>query len=219
MSTDLWGRPLALFDLDGVIIDTRLAIQEALRALSESAGINVDQPSLTAGAELPPVEALALFGVSDPGYVYESGFDAALKLASGKVKVFDGTVRGMVAIAREGAAVGIVTAQARRRLPLLIPPPVAEIVDVVVAYEDAAAKPSPDGILIACARCGVLPSRSLFVGDRPTDVRAGRAAGSLTVGAGWNAADIEALRAERPDVLLTSADQVGAHLLRLIGSQ
>lgn len=55
---------------------------------------------------------------------------------------------------------------------------VRDLVDVVVGEEDVAAlKPSPDGIMRICEGLGIPPARALMVGDSPTDMQAGRAAG------------------------------------------
>ena len=46
-------------------------------------------------------------------------------------------------------------------------------------------KPDPEGVLLACARLGVTPAASVFVGDDPRDIAAGQAAGTRTVAAGY----------------------------------
>ncbi|MGH3694446.1 MAG: HAD family hydrolase [Pseudonocardiaceae bacterium] len=108
---------------------------------------------------------------------------------------------------------GIITAQARRRLPFLLPPVAADLVDVVVAHEDAAPKPAPDGVLCALARLGVSAARGLFIGDTANDIAAGRSAGVRVVGAGWGFVGPDTLRRAGADVVLTEPDQVGVGLL------
>ncbi|MFI8974205.1 HAD family hydrolase [Nocardia asteroides] len=212
-------RYCALFDLDGVIVDTREAIREALRALACERGAEIDPDVLDATVLLSPVDALRVLGVSDAPQVYATAFDNALSLAIGQVRVFTGVVAGMKTLAQAGLGLGIVTAQARGRLHYLVPSEVADLVSVVIAHEDAAAKPAPDGVLAACVRLGVPPERAFFIGDRTSDVRAGRAAGVVTVGASWGMAGEAALRREGVDVLLTAPDQVGPSVLAQIESR
>ena len=55
---------------------------------------------------------------------------------------------------------------------------VLPLFDAVVGADDVEEpKPAPDMIHLACERCGVEPGDSLYFGDQPTDMLAGRAAG------------------------------------------
>jgi phosphoglycolate phosphatase len=55
---------------------------------------------------------------------------------------------------------------------------VQDLFDVVVGADEVEnPKPSPDMILLACERCDCPPSGTVYVGDQPSDLRAGRAAG------------------------------------------
>ncbi len=54
--------------------------------------------------------------------------------------------------------------------------------DVIVTRDDAPApKPSPEGVLHACAVLGVPPAEVMVVGDYRYDIEAGRSAGAVTV--------------------------------------
>jgi phosphoglycolate phosphatase-like HAD superfamily hydrolase len=53
--------------------------------------------------------------------------------------------------------------------------------EVVVTREDAAPKPDPRALWLACERLGVGPAEAWMVGDGQYDVEAGVAAGILTV--------------------------------------
>ena len=46
-------------------------------------------------------------------------------------------------------------------------------------------KPDPEMILLACAKIGIAPNATLFVGDDARDIEAGRAAGCKTVAVTW----------------------------------
>ncbi|QIS18549.1 HAD family hydrolase [Nocardia terpenica] len=208
----------ALFDLDGVIIDTRSATKDALRALASAwSTVALDPITLDSYVTLPPVDALAALGVTDARRVYRDHFDEALSTAVGSVRVFDAVVSGMAALVEQGAGLGIITAQARSRLRFLLPRSVAELVDIVIAHEDAPAKPAPDGVLTACVHLGVPPGHAFFVGDTPTDVAAGSAAGVLTVGAAWGFGGASVLAGA--DIVLARPDQVGPELLTHLGGR
>ncbi|MGH3856218.1 MAG: HAD family hydrolase, partial [Pseudonocardiaceae bacterium] len=173
-------------DLDGVIIDTRAATSEALRAIATDAlGRPVDSAALDQCVALAPVDALVALGVPGARRIYEELFDRALADAVGQLRIFEAVVAGMIELSDDNVGLGIITAQGNSRLPFLLPPVVADLVDVVIAHEDAPPKPAPDGVLTGCARLGVQPAHALFLGDTVNDIAAGRSAGVLTVGAGW----------------------------------
>ena len=56
-----------------------------------------------------------------------------------------------------------------------------EIFTTVISLDDVAAKPAPDGYLLACDRLGVQPSEALVMEDSPTGSAAGIAAGCFTI--------------------------------------
>ena len=69
-------------------------------------------------------------------------------------------------------------------------------------------KPEPAALLSLTADLGVGPSRSLMVGDKIADIRAGREAGAFTAAVTYGYGDLEALRAASPDFLLTRFSQL-----------
>lgn len=79
----------------------------------------------------------------------------------------------------------------------------AEVIDHAVCCVDAGfRKPHPAAIIECLRRLNCEPSRALYVGDRPSDVQAGKAAGCRT-----------ALVARRPDSHTDEADMI-VHDLR-----
>jgi len=68
--------------------------------------------------------------------------------------------------------------------------------------EDLPLKPAPDQLLALAADLGVNPCRSLMVGDKIADIKAGREAGAFTAAVTYGYGDLEALKAASPDFLL-----------------
>jgi phosphoglycolate phosphatase-like HAD superfamily hydrolase len=53
---------------------------------------------------------------------------------------------------------------------------------VIIGADDVQnPKPAPDMILLACERCGCIPDETIYVGDMPIDMIAGRRAGVTAV--------------------------------------
>jgi len=210
-----------LLDLDGVLIDTRTAASQALAAVASTAlkhGVRAHEVSSVMG--LPPIAALEALGVVDARAAYEQHYDAALAEALGRrPQIFHDALLGLVELAEERdhgqcVALGVVTLQARRRLRLLIPPLLEELLDVIVTADDVQnTKPDPEGVLHALERVGVSPTAAMFIGDTPTDIQAARRAGVLAVGAAWGYGTTRDLQAAGADLMLNRPGQIGPALL------
>lgn len=73
---------------------------------------------------------------------------------------------GLLALRAQGTATGAVTLQDPDRLRWLLPPAVAELLDVVVTRQDARPEPAPDGLQAALSQLDVPPQRAVSVGER-----------------------------------------------------
>src|SRR5262249_34200345 len=70
-------------------------------------------------------------------------------------------------------------------------------VEFLVSGDDVASpKPDPEGVRKVLDEFGVAPAELLLVGDSPSDIQAGRLAGTKTGAALWGAFDPAALRKE-----------------------
>jgi pyrophosphatase PpaX len=86
---------------------------------------------------------------------------------------------------------------------------------IVGADETARHKPDPEPVYLALERLGRTPSEALFVGDSTHDVRAGRAAGVVTVAACWGPFERTALAAAGADHFLDCLADLPALVERL----
>ena len=73
-------------------------------------------------------------------------------------------------------------------------------------------KPEPAALLSLTADLGVGPSRSLMVGDKIADIRAGHEAGAFTAAVTYGYGDLDALTSSSPDFLLARFSQL-PHIL------
>jgi phosphoglycolate phosphatase-like HAD superfamily hydrolase len=213
-------RRAVLFDLDGVLLDSRQTVLATLAGIATAAlGRRITVADLPPeAATTPRVEVLAGLGVAEPDALCEIWWEPALATAPAP-SVFPGALDGLMAIKDAGLATGLVTLQARTRLPWLLPPALLDLLDIKVCREDAAPKPDPDGVLLALAQLGVAPFEAVFVGDTAGDIAAARAAGVTPVGAGWGYAGPLALEAAEAAVVLHEPAQLGPHLASLAASQ
>jgi HAD superfamily hydrolase (TIGR01509 family) len=193
-----------LYDLDGVIVDSRTTVIEALRQV---AGIALGTPppheQVVPLAYLPPVQALTALGVADAARMFDAHFDTAYATHARKSRLVAGMTAAMWRIRMAGRRQAIVTLQRRHRLNLLPLGEVRDLVDTIVCFEDAPPKPAPDPLWLALDRLHVAPEQACFVGDTASDIQAGRAAGVPTYGAAWGYRDAAVLADAGADGLLT----------------
>ncbi len=99
------------------------------------------------------------------------------------VRLLPGARALLEAIKGAGGGVGVVTHDSTRPAELHLRFAGLEgLVDVVVGLDAfRAPKPTPDGILLACALLGVAAPETVTVGDSPEDVLAGKRAGCGSV--------------------------------------
>ena len=72
----------------------------------------------------------------------------------------------------------------------------------IIAQEDTMKhKPSPVPLLLAADQLRVSPKDCIYIGDQPTDIEAGKAAGMTTIGALWGDGQIKRLNMACPSML------------------
>jgi len=174
-----------LFDLDGVLIDSRDAWYHLLCAAARDLGypsIQRDVFDASFGQGIA-ADVAQFFPRTTPAGL-EAYFDAHFLEHARHVLVDPAAAPVMQALAQRGIAVAIVTnttsALARETVRGAGLEP-----DLLVGASDVPhGKPAPDMVLLACERLGVPPGRALLVGDSRFDRAAARAAGVRFVGYG-----------------------------------
>lgn len=201
-----------LFDLDGVIADSRRTTAVALAEIAQRhTGRDVDpQVVSVAGA---PHKALAALGVRDAYNVYKAEYDKSFAAASdAHMRVFEEAVAGLRALRRAGVRVGAITAQPRRRAERLLPDDVKAEFELFYSWTETRGDKSA-GITKALRILGVAADHAAYIGDSPSDLEAARKAGVMGVGVLWGFSDLETLEKWPHEVLLGEPDELGLGLL------
>jgi sugar-phosphatase len=168
-----------LFDLDGVLVESREAtervwlewalkngidegaLRSAMHGVRSVEVVRALRPDLDSAAEAETIERKQAEDVRGLRAI-PGAAEALAALREDRVAVVTSATRPL-ATARLGA-VGI-------ELPAV----------VVYAGDVARGKPDPEGYLTAASRLGVEPAEALVVEDSPPGIQAGRAAGAATV--------------------------------------
>lgn len=183
------GLPLqaVVFDMDGVLVDSEpLWFEAETHVMARLGGTwsAADQQALVGGSMAASVAYLLNRGTRQvrPEVVASWLNQAMVELLSTRpLPVLPGAIELVTEVASAALPYALVTSSEPEiatvvlsRLPVRFP--------VTVCGTDvSAAKPDPEGYLLAAAKLGVEPGRSIAIEDSPNGVAAAEAAGYMTV--------------------------------------
>ena len=208
-----------LFDLDGTLADTAPDLAAAVNLLRTDLGLPPVAYSLLRPVASAGARGLigAAFGMTaeDPQYealriAFLENYTASIATRS---TLFAGVVDLLGALAARGIAWGIVTNKAARLTDRLVPLIGLQHAGCVVSGDTTAhAKPHPAPLQEAARRLDVPPRHCWYVGDDLRDIEAGRAAGMVTVAAGWGYCGATQPQTWGADMLLAQPLDILSHL-------
>jgi pyrophosphatase PpaX len=206
-----------LFDLDGTLADTVPLILASYRHAVTRLRGGWDEEGQEAWKQYigrPLRDAVRDFGRDEAeseallrGYV-EFQDEAHDRM----VTAFPGVREVVSAIEARGVPQALVTSKARRMAlrTLEVCGFSGTFPVVVTADEVQRGKPDPEPVVLALRELGEPEAgATVFVGDSPHDIVAGRAAGVVTVGVTWGAFPAQVLRASEPHHLVDSVEELG----------
>jgi HAD superfamily hydrolase (TIGR01509 family) len=206
-----------LWDIDGTLIDTTALI---VGALDETFRQYI-------GRSLPADELRALIGIpldtqmralGDPvGYgttVEEMATTAIAQYEKRREQehIIDEAIQALIYAKRRGVKTALVTSKNDIELTNTLPRlGISAYCDVIISADQVAPdfKPHPRGVLLALELLGISnPSDVIYIGDSIYDMRAAHAAGVRSAAVVWGAAPEAALRAENPDFVIESPEDL-----------
>jgi 3-phosphoshikimate 1-carboxyvinyltransferase len=205
-----------IFDLDGTLIDSEEVAVRAFEEAYERCGGTGPAPltAFRAAAGRPFEEICARLRL--PAGMPES-FRAASRRRLDDLACFAGIEDLLRALAGRGLPLAVLTGKdrARTREILGLLRLDRHFQDVVTPDDPPRGKPHPDGVAWLCDKFGVRPGEAAMIGDSVADIQAGRAAGAITVGCLWGAAEPALLRAQRPDHVVAGVTDLDRLLSQL----
>ena len=202
-----------LFDLDGTLLNTiELIVCSYRHTFRECLGLDVPRRDVLAriGWTLPA--HLALYR-PDPQAVAEmTEVYRRFNLANHDrlARLFPGVRETLAALARAGIRLGVVSSKIRvgveRGLELF---DLTRYFRTVICLEDTERhKPDPEPVALGVRRLGLEPGQVVMVGDSPSDLEAGRRAGTGTAAVAWSTFSAEELEAADPDHFLSAVEDL-----------
>ena len=208
-----------IFDLDGTLADTFALIVSAWNA---SVGRHT-------GKVYSEEEVISRFGIPDPQMIRReltgvagAACDEVVEIYHGHyadrhadvVTPFEGIDELLRELGQRQVPLGLMTGKGRRSAAITLQAlGWSQIFAAVVTGDDVERqKPDPDGPLAVAGKLDIPAGQCAFVGDSPADIGAGKAAGMITVAAGWHPVYREKIRQMEP----TFWAQTPADVLRVV---
>lgn len=181
----LADKRLVLFDLDGVLVDTRANMQAAWSAVCRELRIAVPFDAYIAEIGQPFASIMRRLGIGHLSDGAEAIYRTRSALDLASAPVYADVALMLDGLHAAGRRLGIVTSKDSERTAILLEklPPVF----CVVRCPDSACrgKPAPDHLMMAMALTRCDPCETLYVGDMASDAEAARRAGIDFLHAAW----------------------------------
>ncbi len=222
--TYMMGRlfDLVIFDLDGTLIDNRVAIRENFNhALSLHGYSEPPDSEIDSMVGMPLLEMFKKCGADDevaPELVmaYKRRYHDT---SHNGVVIFSGVIQLLESLRNNGFKLAIATTKAENEaLSLLQKIGLHKYFDLVAgSTESIRPKPHPDMIHRITEKIGVAKEKTILVGDTPVDVATARNAGikvaAVTTGVSLGFATREEIIALKPDYVMHSVSDLARILL------
>ena len=176
----------ALFDLDGVLIDSWQVARRALGEALAEVGYAGEPPYAAFRRRMGKPLATILRELALPAAAARP-FNRTAMAMTDQVEMFAGVGEALAALRGAGFRIGVVTGKDRRRARAIVAATGLDgMIDALVTPDDAPGKPDPAGCSLCCALLGT-PRPLAYVGDSAVDLDTARAARIPAVLAAWGA--------------------------------
>jgi phosphoglycolate phosphatase len=200
------GLKLAIFDVDGTLIDSLAHIKASMVTAFEGCGFSApDEASVRGIIGLSLYEAVRPIspGLSDPqiNAVVEGYKASFMKIreetsADETAPMFKGAMETLSQWnAHDEIVLAVATGKSRRGLTKMIEAHGLEgFFDSTQVADNHPSKPHPSMVEQCLADTGIEPHNAVMIGDTTFDLEMGRAAGVRTIGVDWGYHETDALR-------------------------
>ena len=183
---------LAIWDMDGTIVDSRDVFKTAMGRAFETCGLPeplYDDLRKTIGLGLDEVcRTLAPDYHDIPGLstAYKEAFVLRRQEEDFKEPLYDGAMETLDRLANDNWLIAMATGKSHRGIRAIFEMhPLEQYFDTIWCADDGPGKPHPFMVEQCMNALGCEPNQSLIIGDAIHDITMGRNAGIHTVGVSW----------------------------------
>jgi len=196
-------RPLAVFDIDGTLVDSRASIHRAACEAAQVLGLPepaYDRVRMIVGLSLPQALHTLEPQLTDAELAeFVAAFQASFRRmyeAGHEEPLYPGVMEHLRRLHRDGWRLALATGQNRRGVARnLARQGWADLFLSSHCAEDGPGKPDPAMLHAAMAACDSDPSRTVMIGDTAHDHTMAVNAGVLPLGVAWGFHTVEEQRA------------------------
>lgn len=190
----------ALFDLDGTILNCVEPMAKEFIKIVETLGVKISEDvRKRVGDNLGEILIKKSSPIAEISLLWRLGQTiglpfykrlvmilmsySRLRYIANNSSLFDGVPEMLKNLRQQGVKLALVTTRSKKDVLAILNKFSLDILfDVVITRDDVSVgKPSPEPILLALKRLSVSPGEAVVIGDMPTDIEAGKRAGSKTV--------------------------------------
>ena len=170
-------KKLILFDLDGVIINSKKNMEWSWKEVQKKYSIkkSFDQYFLHVGK--PFHEIMNALSIDDASHKIEKLYCKESSMRMDLLSFYSGTKECMLDLINKGYLIGIVTSKDKLRTDLIIDMLGVKFDVIKSPSNKLRGKPAPDQLLSAIIEMNVDPSQVVYIGDATVDSQAAKRAG------------------------------------------
>lgn len=178
-----------IWDLDGTLIDSKLAHPAAhIAAIKSVGGPHYEPEDVIACYPLGPVTAILTKLLGRPCTQDDvDRYHEELEIRASLATVYPGVEDALATVSNADVPQLLFTGGSTIAAEMLLGGlGLLKYLAVIVGGDQVKnPKPAPDGILRACELAHTKPTACVYVGDHPYDLQAARAAGATAIAAAW----------------------------------
>ena len=179
------SKKLVMFDLDGVLIDSRDNMKYAWEAVRSETKISVEFEQYFELIGRPFFDILDVLHLSKEGKKIEQIFRTSSAKKMSQINFYPGVIETLNELRHKGLKLSVVTSKDQLRTDAVLSRLPFIFDDVQTPSDFYRGKPAPDQLLLSMAITQVDPNDSIYIGDMDVDFHAANRASIDYLHADW----------------------------------